>query len=284
MLHTVFTEIKAETNLAKLFNKYLDLLSTIEMVSFPTFISMKDRQENIKLKPENADRMSSRIYDLIIVNNSLNGFYNQVVEAISLIEEFLYEYKGDWKYYASAKRFEFIQEHGSDDDSDFDDNGNVVFKDNNASLEYHTFHRRLGYCFDTEDNGRGEYLGTSSPDDFEEYTRLVMASSQFCITKFFASQGQKLQMHRQDENGNMIPLTLGDEVEDEMNKDIQNRKIGMLFTFVLYHAKQLNDIFQQLDPYQDNHDDYYNILCALCRMTVTDYNTDEIDEVLRNAA
>lgn len=78
--------------------------------------------------------------------------------------------------YAVANRLASLQEYGSEDDSDWyrDDERNeqeewkLVVKDDPQSLAYYTLQHELGLLFHGHES-RGEYIGTSGPEDFAPY-------------------------------------------------------------------------------------------------------------------
>ncbi|OUJ67690.1 hypothetical protein [Hymenobacter crusticola] len=72
-------------------------------------------------------------------------------------------------------------------------------------------------------DSRGEKIGTSHAEDFRSFSEHVRQATDFnpfkLLRKFTSA---KLTVYYEGEMGEMIPQTLGEEIEDEFNEDPKN--------------------------------------------------------------
>lgn len=114
MRHFVIEKIKAEDNLATLFNAYLDRLSYLEITVMPTG-SMKDFRRLFTDAPAGLSKQEKKqakhlltfipeFYRLQLLSNSLSELHRKVAGAIEVLTGFFAEYGGDLTRYAIENR------------------------------------------------------------------------------------------------------------------------------------------------------------------------------------
>lgn len=267
-------KIKAEDNLARLFNAYIKGLSTINIFSTPHETMRECRQafsreKRGRGKSEDSIRDSAqRFYELTIVGNALLGIHSSVTEGIQLLQDFFTTYDGDLKRYAIERRIKIIDEYGSDDPTDWyrdneadeSEEWKVTYKDDEESIKSYTLYSDLGGSFHGHET-RGEYIGTSGPEDFIVYSTLVKHDSDFSFRKMFAAAGHDIPVYRKQEDGQMVPMSLGEQIESELNEDIRNGRVVEFFDHVLRLGEHAAAFYRNM--HQDNLPDYQALLQML---------------------
>ncbi|MBW3128854.1 hypothetical protein [Hymenobacter profundi] len=262
MFYDILRPIKADDPLAQLFNRYQQGLSTIEIVFTPreTMRECREAFETDKRKPTSKHSMARQakvFYELTVLGNALRGIHRSVVGAVALLEDFFTTYQGDLQRYAIENRLASLEKYGSDEDDDWQETGELdeegnpqwqaVYKDDPASLTYYTLHHELGAFFHGHET-RGEYIGTSGPEDFAAYTQAVATQTDVSLRKMLGrSPGNtELTVYQQGENGEMQPLSLADQIEDELNEDIENARLADTFTSILTLGVGAAQLYERL--------------------------------------
>jgi hypothetical protein len=281
MLHDILPKINSKDPLAGLFNTYLEGLSTLEIVFTPRETMRECRQafernHATETSKHTMTKQAQVFYELTVLSNSLHGIHRSVVGAVALLEHFFTAYSGDLHRYAVANRLANLEEYGSDDDSDWyrDDESNEeeewkpVLKEDPQSLAYYTLHHELGAFFHGHES-RGEYIGTSGPADFAAYTRAVATQTDTSLRKMTSQLGDsELTISRLTPEGALTPVSLADQIEDELNEDIRNGRVADLFSHVLTLGVEAAQLYQRLTT--DSVEEYRTLQERLTSMlTVT---------------
>lgn len=247
MRHFIIEKIKADDNLATLFNAYLDRLSYLEISVMPTG-SMNDFRRLFTDAPAGLSKPEKKqakhllafipeFYRLQLVSNSLSELYHKVAGAIEVLTAFFDAYGGDLTRYAIENRLKSIEENGSDEESDWyrlneadeSEPWKVVFRDDAESLAPYTLSSDLAGYFIGGD-WRGENIGSSQPADFACYTRLVERATDFDPFKAIAAfTGQEIPVYRQNDAGEMVRQSLGELTESQLNDELKNVRVAAWF-------------------------------------------------------
>lgn len=271
MRYTILTKIKADDNLAKLLNAYMRPLSTLEQFVLP-HESMAEYGQLLQsatspTPSEEADHLfnhsTPRFYYLQVLDNALTDLHKNIHWALKALTKFFAEYEGDVRRYAIENRLNVIDEYGSDDSSDWEEDGfdeegqkwKVTYKDDAPSLAPYSLHNDLAQYFKGADS-RGEKIGTSTAADYTYFSAQVAHATDLSVFKFLReTSGKAIPLYRENEQGDMVEQTLGEEVENELNEDLHNQSIVQYFHLVLneaqktaahYHACQTSEDFRQL--------------------------------------
>ncbi len=259
----VLERIESDTKLAQLFNAYMSENFTIQMMFDPFRYSMAEYNRERVFEEKQIQFAEEIAFQYHILTNSLHSIHNNVLEAVKAINKYQNEFGSDWKYFASTKRIEDINEYGGMD-SDFNEKGEVIFRDDNESLKYSTIHHELGLRIEYEEtDSRGEFIGTSDPSDFERFSNIIKNSNDFDPLSFFREQGKEIPVYTQGEDGEMKPLSTIDRIEMEMNEDIINGRIVELFNLVLLDCQGVSKYFQSINPFSDSKEQYAELLNRL---------------------
>jgi hypothetical protein len=264
----ILKPLEASDNLAKLFNAYMAKLDNVEIIFSPFYDSMSRYRKGIDNQDNDLSNKIFRTYELLVLQNSLCDFHKCLLKAIADLEEYSQEFNSDWFDYANTKRMKSIQE-GWGKDNDYDEQGNIIFKQDFESLQYYTIVYELSgyiggnYQDDDELAGevRGEGIGTSKAVDFAGLTLLVKNKTDFSPFKIFeAIKGEMLPLHQLTESGEIIPMDLADRIENEMNQDIYNANLADLFEWVVDFGCIIREKFEILNPAKNNKKAFQEIL------------------------
>lgn len=283
--------VKGKDALAALFNEYLKGLHTQAIVSEPTYYTVAESHQHTRTAPKTNEAhcyhsCAMRYYELTILVNSLESIHSHVLAAISLLEGFQAKYGDDLLSYARDNRRHCINEYGSDDAEDW-------YRDNEADesekwkitdttdperLKHHTLKAELGRFIGGEiTETRGEYIGTSGPNDFTMHTLLVAQQSEFSFRKMAEGMwGATLVRVQQD--GTTAPIPLADHIEDEMNVDIKAASVTTRFNLVLGFCQVIRERYLALNP--DYLIGYTVLLDCLRKVRDVEFPQSLFDELL----
>lgn len=276
MIVTVLEPIEDKTRLADLFNRYMNLNHSFEMVAFPMYYSMKElsRDQMDPDKWKTLQRCQEATYEYIVLNNSLHSYYSHVIKAIKIIERYQRDFNSNWEYFAVTNRLENIKKWGGESE-DYDEEDNIIETRDKQLLKYHTIHSELSHQF-ANNESRGEYIGSSTPEDFERFSRIAANNTEFSIFKVFSQAfGEELKLYK-EVDGQMVPQSTGDRIESEINQDINNEIVVSLFNVVLLEGIEAFKELKAIDPFSDSPDAYNTILVRLKRMLNVDYIKQQI--------
>ncbi len=263
MRYDILENIKPEEgqtldNLAQLFNAYMSRLSMLESSVFPRENMREFRRLWLrgpvtprlkKREREQQKHLASfipKFYHLQILSNSLCQLHRNVNGAIEKLTTFFGTHGGDLKRYAIESRLRCIEQDGSDEDSDWyreneaDENEpwKVVYKEDEQALADYTLASDLVHFF-AEADWRGEHIGSSGVEDFALFTGMVARTASFNPFKAIAAlTGTELPIYRQNEAGEMVPQSLAEQAESELNDELRDVRVACYFDQILRRLEQ----------------------------------------------
>jgi hypothetical protein len=263
MRFTTLEPIKADTPLANLFNAYMHGLSTLEIFSTPRESMHECRIAFAKEARGEVPTISivgqaQRYYELTVLSNALSSLYWHVERAAELLAGFYTQHGGDLTTYAKANRRHHLNEYGGGEDADWHHTGTghpdagegweVTDTTDPARLAEYSLHRELARFFPDAES-HGEYIGTSGPIDFHRFTLAVEHQTDFAPRKMFAAVGgAEVPLYRQDDSGQMVPIPVIDQIEQEINEDIANEQLTAYFCAVLNAGQHLAELHATMPP------------------------------------
>lgn len=300
MRYFTLKHIKATDNLALILNAYMKTLSTIDQLSVPRetmgeYMRLLTERSSPQARETPSSKACEQLFDwrgprffmLQVLSNSLNDWHQNINWAIGALTKFFEEYAGDLTRYAIENRLRAIDEYGSDDESDWIEDGfdaqgerqwKVVYKDDDKALTGYSLARDLEQYFTGSDGG-GEKIGTSHAPDYAYFTGLVRLESDFCPLKMMSAVfGKDLPTYKQDEAGEMVEQSLADQVESSINKDVTNAHVIAWFELALAQANHAAG----LQTFAFSADHYRELLDHLVR--VRDLNFPEPEAHILNPA
>lgn len=265
-MRDILKNIEGTDKLAQLFNAYLKGLSTPSIMCDPCYTTMAEvrglRDGTLKKKHARMLKHSVKnFHNLTVLSNSLHHIHDHVLKAIAELEGFFDTYIDNLLDYAADKRVKSLMENGSnsdeealtdwyrDNEADETEAWKAVRKTDPESLKHYSLYQEMGWHFGIGDAGRGEYIGTSGPEDFEPYTRLVVNQSAFSFRKMLEGvSGREVQISRMQADGSMVPMTLGDHVEAELNEDLAGERVSFLFNIAVGFCVVIRERYQAMSP------------------------------------
>jgi len=277
----ILKKVEGDDRLAQLFNAYLKGLSTPAIMCEPTYYTMRELRELREgtLEKKHKKMLNHSIknfYYLTVLGNSLHQIHSHVLGAIAELEGFFAQYGDNLLDYAADKRVKSLMECGSNDDeealtdwyrdneADETEEWKAVRKTDPESLSHYSLHSELDWHFGGEGAGRGEYVGTSSESDFYPYTTLVENQSAFSFRKMFEGfTGKPVAVSSLQPDGTLVPMSLGDQVEQELNEDLRGERVVVGFNLSVGMCRLIRERHQQMQ-----HDDIagFRVQLALLRM------------------
>lgn len=273
----VIEDIEAEDRLAHLFNCYISKLRLLDAIALPRetmreLRGLKDliRTENGLETEEVAQyfKREASFYSLTVLGNSLHNFHWAVTSVIKTLETFFTEFEGDLHAYAVAQRYRFYQQHGSEDAADYDGAGRVLRKEDEASLKKWGLWDELAKFFHEagEAGRRQEQIGSSSAENFAEFTSLVERANDFSVAKIFQKMGHAIPVAHRGSDGELKVLDFPSQVEADLNQRIDNQRLGQAFGVVWDRGQHLAAFFRTFD----RHDvDNYALLLSSARQLLS---------------
>lgn len=291
-MRDILKPLKSDTALAALFNAYMRGLSTPAIMCDPIYTTMAEVRAHAEGTAKPRDRKLIRhgqknYYNLTVLGRSLRDMHAHILGAIAELEGFFAEYGADFVGYAADRRVKSLQEYGSntdeealtdwyrDNEADESEAWKPVRKTDAESLQHHTLHSELGMYFGAEGVGRGEYIGTSGASDFEPYSTLVANQSAFSFRKYlehFAKDGNTLAPQMLHADGTMSPMSLGDQIEHELRKDVQGEQVLLYFVVALGLCQTLRACYLDMQP--DDLAAYQAMHTLLVRVRDLDFPAD----------
>jgi hypothetical protein len=258
MRYFTLKHIKAKDNLALILNAYMKALSTIDQLSVPRetmgeYMRLLNERSSPQKRKTPSSKECEQLFDwrgprffMQVLSNSLNDWHKNIGWAIKALTSFFEQYPdGDLTRYAIERRLKLIDEYGSDDESDWEEDGfdeqgeqkwKVTYKDDTAALVDYSLANDIEQYF-TGSEGSGEKIGTSHAPDYAYFTNLVRRESDFCPIKMIGAVfGKDLPTYKQNEDGEMIEQSLADQVESSINEDITNAHVIAWFELALAQA------------------------------------------------
>ncbi|MGI4872103.1 MAG: hypothetical protein ACRYFX_13105 [Janthinobacterium lividum] len=275
MRYFTLESIKAEDNLALILNAYLKSLNTLDQLSVPRETMgqyMRLLRERSKPNPSEEsnqcfDWRGPRFFMLQVLSNSFNDWHKNIGWAIKALTEFFEQYDGDLTRYAIENRMRVLEEYGSDDDADYNEDGSTRYRDDAASLAHYTLGRDLEQYF-TGSDGSGEKIGTSHAADYNYFTDLVRRETEFSPFRVMSNiLGQDLPVYRENEQGEMVERSLADRLEDDLNEEITNAHVVAWFELALVEANHCVG----LHTFATTADHYRELLAHLVKVRDLDF-------------
>lgn len=237
--YELLSRIDDDSLLANFFNKVLGNLDMARIISAPRTFRHKD--------DENSRYCIDLFYDTCLWEMYLHQFIYKLNGWIKTLDEYLTEFGGSWKYYASSKRIESVNEYGGDDD-DYNEDGSVKVMDiPNDRLEPYSVIREL-VCDDWTD-----IVQETIPKDLERLYGCLQAEANLSIADFFKDKmGVDIPMYQKDDNGNMVKMGFADKVLHKAAEQNNSEVMGSYVLLACYCMHDLISAIKSLNPFEDN--------------------------------
>lgn len=242
--YELFSRIEDGSKLAGLFNQVLHKLDVLRMMSAPATFEMEGKDEHCV----------ALFYESCLWEMYLHGIIEKLNRWKNILDEYESEFGSNWKYYASSKRLDSIKEYGGEDE-DYDSEGNIrTMNLSDKDLECYTVIRNL-----VQDDWR-DIVQETKPEHLSGLCSALQTKAQISITDIFKQAlGKEISTYKQDENGNMIPITFADKALSKASDEVQADNLSAMVLYICHCIQFLIDKIRGLDEFADNEQELHSI-------------------------
>lgn len=264
---TPFYDVMCNVNencvLAVFFNKIIGELETVRIFSSPR--TFEDT------KKENKD-YSAIFYQTVLWELWFHGVVERLNEWNEILNEYFSEYEGKWKFYACSKRIESINEYGGEE-SDYNEDGSIrTLNLTEDDLRHHT---ALGEM--VQDDWR-DIVQETTCADLQYMISCLKTHASFSLSDAFKECfGKEIATYKQDENGNMVPMSFADKAMDKAVEQYTADGMAIGITLVCEFIQRIIRDIRAMDKFSDNRDKLIQIHKDV--RNILDFNLDEVSYV-----
>ena len=264
---TPFYDVMCNVNescvLAVYFNKIIGELETVRIFSSPR--TFEDT------KKENKD-YSAIFYQTVLWELWFHGVVERLNEWNEILNEYFSEYEGKWKFYACSKRLEAIKEYGGEE-TDYNEDGSIkTLNLTEDDLRYHTVLSEM-----IQDDCR-DIVQETTCADLQYMIFCLKAHASFSLSDAFKECfGKEIATYKQDENGNMVPMSFADKAMDKAVEQYTADGMAIGITLVCEFIQRIIRDIRAMDKFSDNRDKLIQIHKDV--RNILDFNLDEVSYV-----
>ena len=264
---TPFYDVMCNVNencvLAVFFNKIIGELETVRIFSSPR--TFEDT------KKENKD-YSAIFYQTVLWELWFHGVVERLNEWNEILNEYFSEYEGKWKFYACSKRIESINEYGGEE-SDYNEDGSIrTLNLTEDDLRHHT---ALGEM--VQDDWR-DIVQETTCADLQYMISCLKTHASFSLSDAFKECfGKEIATYKQDENGNMVPMSFADKAMDKAVEQYTADGMAIGIRLVCEFIQRIIRDIRAMDKFSDNRDKLIQIHKDV--RNILDFNLDEVSYV-----
>lgn len=242
--YSLFSHIKDDSNLARLFNTVLDKLNIFRIASAPVTFEKKGKSE----------KDFELFYDTCLWEMYLHKVVSKLNYWISILDKYESEFDSSWEYYASAERIESIKEYGGEAE-DYDDKGNIRVQNlTRGDLRFYTVVNDL-----VQDDWM-DIVQETTPEHLEGMVFGLKANAKISFTEIFKkATNQELPMYKQDKDGNMVKMDFSDHAMQKASDEVLADDLSSIVLFVCHGIQLLVKRMRELDPFSDNKNELLSI-------------------------
>lgn len=248
--YEAMSRVEGESELAKFVNGVLENLDMLRLMSGPkTFRELEDAERSM--------RYMSLFYYSTLWDKWLVGIVERIEEWHGLIGRYLSEYNGSWRYYAICNRLDCIRQYGGDDE-DYDQDGNIIKEVSDEKLgDYSIFTDLL------HDDWR-DIVQNTKPEDLQlMFTALIQRAGVSITDAIKQVTGQKINLYKQDENGNMVVMSREEEQLIQQQRGYDAAYSCMVLYALARTIREMIDMMEKMEYDQNNYDDL-NYIMGMC--------------------
>nr|DAU03325.1 MAG TPA: hypothetical protein [Caudoviricetes sp.] len=265
--YDLFSHIEDNSNLANLFNKVLHELETVRIMSAPSTFEIEKKGENC----------AYLFYESCLWEMYMHGVIDKLNRWKDILNEYESEFGSSWQYYASAKRLESIKEYGGKGE-DYDSEGNIrTVNLSDEDLKYYTVIRDL-----VQDDWR-DIVQETKPEHLDGLCSALQTNARISVTDIFKQAfGTEIPTYKEDESGNMIPMTFSDKTLSKAADEVQAENLSTMMLYVCHCLQFIIGKIRALDRYKNNKDELLSIHKDVECLLNTDFiGMDIFNEILK---
>ena len=237
-IYDLFQRINDNSRIAKAFNDIFDKLDAIRICSAPSIFEQAKNGEQVSV-----------FFETCLWETYLHSVVSKLNRWGEDLDEYFNEFEGSWKYYAASRRIESLQE-GFGDDKDYNEDGSI--KKDNLTDEDLTPYSIIGdLVFDdwrdiVQDTTREQLYGLCGA---------LQLKFKVSLTDVIKSHfGTEIQLYKQDENGNMVPMSFADKVLSKVQGEVDAEGYSAIVIVVCDCMQEILSQLKSFNRAQDNKD------------------------------
>lgn len=267
--YDIMCRVEEDCILAVYFNKVINELDTVKILFAPK--TFEDT------KKENRD-FADRFYQSCLWELWFHHSLSRLHKWDNTLNEYFSEYEGKWKFYACSKRLESINEYGGEE-SDYNEDGSI--RTLNLTEDDLIHHTVLGEM--VQDDWR-DIVQETTCADLQYMITCLKAHASFSLPDAFKEFfGKEITTYKQDENGNMAPMSFADKAMDKAVEQYTADGMAASITLVCEFIQRIIRDIRAMDKFSDNtnkliqiHKDVRNILdFNLCEVSYVEEMLEE---------
>ena len=222
-------------------------------------------------KEENRD-FAERFYQSCLWELWFYRSLSRLHEWDDTLNKYFSEYEGKWKFYACSKRIESINEYGGEE-SDYNEDGSIrTLNLTEDDLRHHT---ALGEM--VQDDWR-DIVQETTCADLQYMISCLKTHASFSLSDAFKECfGKEIATYKQDENGNMVPMSFADKAMDKAVEQYTADGMAIGITLVCEFIQRIIRDIRAMDKFSDNRDKLIQIHKDV--RNILDFNLDEVSYV-----
>lgn len=237
MKYERMSRIEEKSELAMLFNYAMTSLERSRIISAPVDFDCTERFHYPQFL----------FYESCLWELYMHGVVSKLKEWKEYVDEYLKEYQGNWKYYASSRRLSSLKEYGAEP-CDLDENGEIRIEGlTETELKPYTLKSDLEECM------RHAAL-SAYPENLENMYLFILSSSRVSIFDIFNKMGKHIPQYKQDEDGNMVEMTFAEIAQSKAENEMTADDMVKMLVAVAYEFRSLID-FTQTVPAFENYEE-----------------------------
>ena len=231
------------SELSKVLNRILSKCNLQRIVSAPKAFD--------DLDTDYVASMLYMFYTSILEEKLLYEIINKLHSWTDALDEYFDEFEGNWKYYASSKRLEYLNEYGGEA-KDYDEDGTI--KTEGLDNDYYKFHTILSELIM---EGIRDIVIDTKDEDLMCFMTSLGLDSTISITDYFKSIGHNEIMPykmTEDEEGNpkLVKMTQEDIELGKISRMVDSDDLFATLVYVFKTIREMYGKLKKLNPYEDN--------------------------------
>lgn len=261
--YDIMCRVEEDCTLAIYFNKVINELDIVKILFAPK--TFEDTKE------ENRD-FAERLYQSCLWELWFYRSLSRLHEWDDTLNKYFSEYEGKWEFYACSKRLEAIKEYGGEE-TDYNEDGSIkTLSLTEDDLRYHTV---LGEM--VQDDWR-DIVQETTCADLQYMISCLKTRASFSLPDAFKECfGKEIATYKQDENGNMVPMSFADKAMDKAVEQYTADGMAIGITLVCEFIQRIIRDIRAMDKFSDNRDKLIQIHKDV--RNILDFNLDEVSYV-----
>lgn len=233
-----FKKIEDKSKLAALFNNVMDKINILRIATAPRFFGDKN------------EIFAERYYDTCLWEIWLH----EAIDTLRIWEkelgEYIEEFNGSWKYYASYKRIESIKRFGGED-SDYNEDGSIRTENiTDEELKPYTITDSLF------NKGMRDIVLDADMDDLYPMCLSVSTSTKIHAEDYFSTIGKPIPVYKKNEDGTFTEMSFSEKVISRAVSELEGDDLCNLMIDIARLICSLSLLGKTYEPTKDNSSEF----------------------------